>query len=465
MRRSAVLCAAALLAAIAIAPSARAQGFSVYEHDACIMARGAAGVAAPCNQASAVFFNPAAIIGGATKWNVQAGVTLIAPTGNFTDSASGGQSTLKKHTFPVPAGYLTYQVSPRLAVGVGGFAPYGLTTDWPTGYPGRYMAYKTTIASIYVQPTVAYAITPGIQIGVGADYVHSSAQVHRRIDASTLPATGQSFTLASLGVPVGTDMGDALFDVSGSGWGGHIGLLIKATDRLSLGARYLSRVKINFTGTATFTPVATGIVLPAGNPFPGVPGGTPLDALLASAFATGGALSKQNATTTITMPDQIVAGLAYKVMSSLSVMADWQHTNWSVFKTLPLNLTIAPSLSEYENFHATDAFRVGLDWQATSRVAIRAGALKHNGASPAETVTPILPEGDRVEATLGAGIELMPRLRLDLAYEYVGQQDRHGRMVDPPAGVTPTAANLSALNSGLFHFTANLFGASLALGF
>jgi long-chain fatty acid transport protein len=464
MRRRAVLCAATLLAAMTIAPNARAQGFSVYEHDACIMARGAAGVAAPCNQASAVFFNPAGIIGGATKFDAQVGVTLIAPKGNFTDSASGATSTLKNHVFPVPSGYLTYQLSSRLAVGVGAFAPYGLTTDWPTGFPGRFMAYKTSIASFYIQPTVAYALTPRIQIGVGVDYVHSSAQVHRRIDASTLPATGQTFTLAALGVPVGTDMGDALFDVSGNGWGGHIGVIWKATDKLSLGARYLSRVKIDFTGTASFTPVATGIVEAAGNPF-SVPAGTPLDAILASAFAAGGPLSKQPATTSITMPDQFVVGLAYKLMDNLSVMGDWQHTNWSLFKTLPLNLTLAPSLSEYENFHSTDAIRFGADWQATGKLALRAGALMHDGASPPETVTPILPEGNRFEATVGAGIELMPNLRLDLGYQYLAQMDRHGRMVDPPAGVTPTATNLRLLNSGLFHFSANLFGASLALGF
>ena len=59
----------------------------------------------------------------------------------------------------------------------------------------------------------------------------------------------------------------------------------------------------------------------------------------------------------------------------------------------------------------------------------------------------------------------MPNLRLDLGYQYLAQMDRHGRMVDPPAGVTPTATNLRLLNSGLFHFSANLFGASLALGF
>ena len=460
MRRHAVLCATTLLAAITIVPSARAQGFSVYEHDACIMARGAAGVAAPCNQASAVFFNPAAILGGATKFDVQASLTLIAPTGNFTDSATDARTDLNKRTFPVPSGYATYQVTPRLAVGVGGFAPYGLTTDWPVTSPGRYLAYKTTIASIYVQPTVAYAITPRIQIGVGADYVHSSAQVHRRVDAATLPVTGTPLTLGSLGVPAGTDMADVLFDVSGNGWGFHVGGLVKVTDRLSIGARYLSRVKINFTGTASFTQVQTGILEAAGNPL-GVPAGTPLDVILAAGFGAGQPLSNQSASTTITMPDQIVAGLAYKVMDNLTVLADWQHTNWSVFQSLDLTLAVAPSISEPENYKSTDAFRFGVDWQATPKLAIRAGALRHNGASPDQSVTPVLPEGNRVEGTLGAGIELAPHLRLDLAYQYLQQQDRRGRMVDPPTGVAPTPL----LNHGLYQFKANLFGASLALGF
>ncbi len=75
-------------------------------------------------------------------------------------------------------------------------------------------------------------------------------------------------------------------------------------------------------------------------------------------------------------------------------------------------------------------------------------------------MTPLLPEGNRVEGTLGVGIKLLPQLRLDLGYQYLQQQDRRGRLVDPPAGGAPTAA----MNTGLYSFKANLFGASLALG-
>ena len=463
MRRYAVACAATLLVAIIMAPSARAQGFAVYEHDACIMARGAAGVAAPCNQASAVFFNPAAILGGVTKWNVQGGVTLIAPIGNFTDSATDTRTDLNKKTFLVPQGYATYQVSPRLAVGIGGFAPYGLTTDWPVTSPGRFLAYKTSIASIYVQPTIAYRVSPGFQVGLGVDYVHSSAQVHRHVDAASLPAPAPApagLTLGSLGIPSGTDMADALFDVSGTGWGWHLGMLFKATDRLSIGLRWLSKVQVNFKGTASFTQIPTGLTLAAGNPL-ALPAGTPLDAVFAPSFAAGQALGTQNATTSIVMPYQIVAGVAYKLMDNLTVLADWQHTEWSEFQSLTLSLAVAPSVTEQENFGNTDAWRFGLDWQATSKLAVRLGALRHNGAEPDGSVTPLLPEGNRFEGTAGLGFQLMPALRLDLAYQYLQQQDRHGRMVDPPSASVPG----SAVDHGLFKFKANLFGASLALAF
>jgi long-chain fatty acid transport protein len=457
MRRIAVLSAATLLTAIILAPRAEAQGFAVYEHDACAMARGGAGVAAPCPGGSAVFFNPAGILSAGKPWNIQAGLTLIAPKGSFLDSASQVKTSLLKNAYPVPSGYITRQLGQKFAVGFGAFAPYGLTTEWPVGFQGRYLGYSTTLASIYFQPTVAYQVAPGIQVGLGVDYVTSSAQVHRRLDASTLPVPGQVFTMASLGVPVGTDFADVLFDVTGTGWGWHLGAMWQATSNLTVGVRFMSQVKVDFTGNARFTPTLTGLTLPAGNPF-GVPGGTSLDAILASKFFSDSLLGQQDASTSITMPYQIVVGVAYKATSRLTVLADYQFTNWNSFETLNLTLARAPSIAEYEHFKATSAIRAGVDWQAMDGLQVRAGFLAHNGASPAETVTPILPEGKRMEGTLGAGIALAPSVRLDLAYQYIRQETRRGRLVDAP---TPTPA----LNHGVFAFTANLFGASLALAF
>ena len=51
-------------AVIAAAPSAAvAQGFGIFEHGSCGMGRAGAGSAAPCQDGSAIFFNPAGIAG------------------------------------------------------------------------------------------------------------------------------------------------------------------------------------------------------------------------------------------------------------------------------------------------------------------------------------------------------------------------------------------------------------------
>jgi len=63
-----------------------AQGFGIYELGACGMARAGTGVAAPCPDGSAIFFNPAGLA-GLKGWHVSAGGTLIKALGNFTSDA------------------------------------------------------------------------------------------------------------------------------------------------------------------------------------------------------------------------------------------------------------------------------------------------------------------------------------------------------------------------------------------
>jgi long-subunit fatty acid transport protein len=93
-------------------------------------------------------------------------------------------------------------------------------------------------------------------------------------------------------------------------------------------------------------------------------------------------------------------------------------------------------------------------------VDVRAGYINHNGASPADNVTPNLPEGKRAEFTAGVGFNVGKGLRLDGAYMYIGQADRRGRTLSVdqfPAGVPKT--------NGLFTFHAHLFSASVSYVF
>lgn len=461
MRRSAVLCTA-IAFALAAGRSAQAQGFGVYEHDACTMARSGAGVASPCSGGSAVFFNPAGIVGSTTRWNVSAGATLITLDFNYRDSSSGRSTDAVKNNIPVPSAYVTRQLSDRLAVGLGVFAPYGLIVEWPTTFEGRFLAYRSDLAAIYVQPTVAYRVTPWLRLGAGLNYTHTRVELSQRVDLSAQAAPAPAppgTTLGMLGVPAGTDFADANIKATGNSLGAHFGVIIEPHPRVSIGARYLLGQDADVTGDASFTQVPTGITLAAGNPF-GAPGGTPLDAVVAPQFQTGGLLVAQTGGTTIPLPSQLVVGVAVRATPKLTLLFDYMMTEWSRFETLVLDFGTLPDRTLYEDYRNTSAYRWGAEYQA-GRIALRGGYLYHEAAAPPQTVTPLLPEGERSEWTAGVGLPVGNRLRVDLAYQRIKQQDRRGRIVDPPAR-GPAGASV---NSGLYSGTANLFGASLAWGF
>ncbi len=460
MRRKAVVTAAAVLAAIGFSASrAQAQGFSVYEHDACTMGRAGSGVASPCSGGSAIFFNPAGIVTGRGTWNAAVGVTMIPPRGSYTDSITGLTTDLVANNIPVPNMYLTRQLGSRLAVGVGVFAPYGLTTEWPTTSPGRFLAYKSTIKSIYMQPTVAYRVSPRLQLGFGVDIVRTAVELHQRVELSSQvanPAAGLTF--AMLGVPVGTDFADARLKGTGNAVGYHFGIIARPTDFLSVGARYMTGVTIEGTGYAGFSQVPTGILLAAGNPF-AVPARTPLDAVLASQFTGTGRLVTQTVKAVIPMPAQLVAGIDFQLRPGLHILADYQWTQWSKFAELPLTLGVIGADTLYEAYGNSSGYRAAVEYAATPKLNLRAGFLTHNAAAPSFTVTPLLPEGARSEAVVGAGYQVNRGIRIDVAYQVIKQQDRRGRVTDPPA------RGSDAANTGLYKFSANLFGASVAFAF
>ncbi|MBI4542648.1 MAG: outer membrane protein transport protein, partial [Gemmatimonadetes bacterium] len=237
MRRYAVLSPLALLAALgAAAGTAQAQGFGVYEHDACVMGRSGTAVASPCSGGSAIFFNPAGILADGPRWHAQIGATLIAPRGGFTDSATGRTTESTPNNIPVPSFFVTRQLGSRLAIGVGVNAPYGLISEWPNTFAGRFLAYRSELASIYVQPTVALKLGSRIQLGAGVTFVHSTVELRQRVDLSTQVASASTgTTFAMLGIPEGTDFADAMLEGSGSGTGAHFGVLVRLSNRLSLG--------------------------------------------------------------------------------------------------------------------------------------------------------------------------------------------------------------------------------------
>ena len=471
MRRFALLLLAGAPALVAALPPLAGQGFGVYEHNTCAMGRAGVAAARPCADGSAIFFSPAGLA-GLTGTHISAGVTLIDARGGFTDDFLGTRSDLKNPLIPVPNVYITHAVSPKVTAGIGLYAPYGLETKWDSAnFSGRFLGYNTNVRSIYIQPTIGYQVSPNLKLGIGVAYITSHLKLRQRADLSTVPIPPTlaalfpappplGTTFGTLGVPTGTDFADATLDANGSGFAVNFGAIWQATDRLSIGGHWLTRKRISYDGDATFKPVPTGLVLPVtiGTCPACVPAGTPVDALLAPQFASGGPLSNGPVSTAINMPPQGSLGFAYKMNDQWSFMADYHYVVWGWFNDVKIDLNRFPgdSLADI-NLHPsnkdTHGFRFGTEYQYNSKVQLRGGYLYHTGASPTQFVTPLLPEGARNEVTIGAGIALNPHWHADLAYQYIKQQDRRGTV------------NLAVGNTGLYQFSAHLFAAGVAITF
>jgi long-chain fatty acid transport protein len=457
-----------------------AQGFGIYEQGTCAMGRAGTGVAAPCSDGSAIFFNPAGLA-GLKGGRVTIGVTLLDVQGGFTDDIFQQTTKLDDPLLAIPQIYVAYGVTPKLGVGIGLFAPYGLQTRWPLSFDGRFAGYDNILRSVYLQPTVAYQVTPWLSLGGGLDVVFGKVELNQRLDLATAPVPttlipvppgSPPVLFGQFGIAPGTDFADAHLEASKTTVTAHWGGIIKVNDKLSIGGRYLMHAKFNYEGTAQFSQVLTGLRLPADIPVTPtltLPAGLLIDNFLAAPVTSGGLdlfntlLVTQPVSTTITNPEQVIFGVAYKPRKDWTLFGDYQFTRWGKrFYTLEIDFANAVlNRVLHENYQNTNGFRIAGEWEKDAKWTFRGGYLYHQGAAPSETVTPLLPEGDRNEFTGGFTVKLSRGFMADVAYQYIKQNDRRGRTREPLFNQAAT----TGMNNGLYNFHAHLFGVSLGYAF
>jgi long-chain fatty acid transport protein len=448
--------------ALAVPAVGSAQAFGLNEIGTCAIARGFAVSASPCKDASTIFWNPAA----ATRidgWSVVAGVASIAVNGSFHQDTTRRIWDANPPTEYVPHGFVNYHAKgSQLAYGLGFYVPYGLTSQWPGDFPGRFLAEKASLKTFYIQPNIAYQFNSNWSIGGGPIYGHSSVELTQAVDLST-QKTPTGATFGMLGVAAGTQFATAHLEGSGSGWGAQIGIWGRIDSVWNVGIRGLSPITFSYDDAdATFTQVQTGLVI-GGTLQPPFSSGTPIDQLVAGQFTTGGALVAQKAKTKITHPAQIQAGVAYSGFKNWLVEGDYAWVRWKSFKELPITFANASTPSEtlIENYNNSSAIRLGVEYTIpTDGWKLRGGFAGVASAAPPETVTPLLPEQDRYYWNVGVGIPLGKTYAIDGTYSHVGTSGARGRIIERTA--TQTA---DQVNSGVYTLSANIFSISFKATF
>ena len=103
---------------------------------------------------------------------VTVGGAVVVPKGDFTGTGSGTPGETRNedgflNTSFIPFGYFSMPIDEKLSFGMGIYAPFGSNSEYGDDWAGKYLANKTDLSVINIQPTVAYKFSDDFSIGLG----------------------------------------------------------------------------------------------------------------------------------------------------------------------------------------------------------------------------------------------------------------------------------------------------------
>lgn len=400
---------------------ALANGFALFEHGGRpVGMAGAFGAIA--DEPSAGYYNPAGL---AFLDGMQAtdGFFLITETSKFTGDnpypGEGYATKMESQIFYPPHIYATGAVAGNLRWGLAVTAPFGLGTWWPDDYAGKFITKRIDLKVFNINPSFAYKIGDNFALAVGADYFISQVDLTKSIGVVN-PYTQQVAEVGQV----------HLYNPNwASGWGYNAAVLAKLGAGFSAGMTYRSRVEVKYDkAEASFVQFPTGHA--------------DFDAIVASMLPFGDNVPGE---TSITYPAELRAALAWQ-KGGLTVAFDAVRMGWDSFKTLPITIVGRPDLSSNreENYKDTTTYRLGMEYRTSPKFAFQLGVLKDPTPVPTDSVSPLLPDADRMGYSAGLSWNLSPKVRADVAYLFLPFDTRStdGLDHDNYNGTYKTTANL-----------------------
>ncbi|MDI6779671.1 MAG: outer membrane protein transport protein [Bacteroidota bacterium] len=384
-----------------------AGGFQINEHGAKAMGMGGA-FTAQANDPSAIFFNPAGL-GFQKGMKVMLGTTLMFPSTTFTEPTPLTTETKMKSQIFYPSNlYGTYAMDESFVFGLGVYNHYGLGTEWPDMWVGRQLAVKTDLKTYFINPSAAYKINDEFSLGIGLSYVFASVELINKIIAT----------------PLGITDGKLDMEADGTGFNLNAGLLYKPMPELAIGLSYRHSTEIKFEGDANFTNMGAGAAL-----FP-----------------------NQKGSTTITLPSNLMAGIAYNIMPEFTIEAGFQYVGWNSYDTLKIdfekNTAALGDIKSIKAWENSFLIRLGGEYRL-DQLSLRAGYVYDQTPQPDKAVEPMLPDANRNEFVFGIGYKLTDELNLDFAYQLIMAADRTVTYpTNPFPGTYKSSAHMFGINVG-----------------
>jgi len=392
--------------------SAFAAGFGIYEGSARGNAVGGA-LVGEADDATAVYYNPANIA-FSTNVQVAVGATLIHP---FCDVEVDHvpQNRMDPGWFTVPTVYFTVPLPADFTFGWGNFTEYGLGSHYNPGWSLAADTQQTTIRQVTLNPNIAYKFTDWLSASLGIRESWIQFENYKQ------PNSGETFWYSNSALPGGGMYMQSYPDAYhlrthlkgedwATGWNGAIN--IKATERLSLGLVYRSRIKHKIRGDFTMD----GRV------------NTPAGTLSAPAVAASqGYSATSHASAWLTLPQSVTFGANYKVTDRYRVGSSITWTEWSSVKTIQFRIPQGPGGGYPLKLSWRNTLRVGfgMEYDLLDWLTVRGGYTFDEDPTSRKHSTTMLPCGDRHIIGSGLGFKLADNLYLDLGYSFIRMNNEH----------------------------------------
>ncbi len=334
----------------------------------------ASAVTAFIDDAEAAFYNPAGLAQG-KGLDMRVGATPIVPSFSFHSDITGQDSSAINRVTTPPHAYGSYGITDQLSVGFGFFTPYGLVVPWHSNWEGNFLSIKSDLRTYYFDPEVAYRITDRVRVGAGVQIVRTTVSLKRAIRA------------------FGGNVG--IVELAGGSWGvGGIGgvQIDIIPGMLTFGGTYRSSVSSDINGRAHFSNVPL-----------------PLQTTLRD----------QNVSTHLSLPGQFAFGLAYLGVTNLKLSFEMDYVGWQAVQRLAINFE-DPNLDSVtpKNWNHTWNYHLGAEYDLNSQWRIRGGVMYDPTPSPQDTITPEIPDANRINIAIGAGYQ-WGKFALDAGYQLV----------------------------------------------
>lgn len=362
--------------------TANASGFALYTHGARELGRINSVVASPEGPVSS-FFNPATLPELPGN-QVEAGTIFIFPSIKFKSASTGKTEETKSQIFYPSTLFGVYHLNDTFTLGLGVNSPFGLGTEWPEDWEGKYITTKAEIETFLFNPNLAWKVTDTFTLAGGIDLLLGDTILENNIN------------LSGFGFPDAKQK----FSGDGYGWGYNLGVLWKIKNDLSLGISYRSGIDLELEGDVNFSDV---------------------HALAATNFPNTGGKTEVN------LPPQVFAGLAYQINDNLIIEIGGRWEGWSRYNELKLYVDQPVAGQDAiiieKNWKDTLSFNTGARYSVDPTLDILLGYLYEDNPVPDDTFEPSVPASEKHMWSLGAA-KKFGRVNTAITYLYGKYKDR-----------------------------------------